>query len=340
MLTLLDYILESLVNSKELIADMKFEKVNKDKIIDILDTDEFEHGKPLAEETDGYHGGIEGIVKNAINNYVIKYKDNIIGVFGCSNLYEHKAYGENRFHTLGKEVLTNENYNYLEFGNLIFNSLLNNHILQAYPKEDIYEETNTSSIIYKKIEQYFKDNVFDKLNSGRQFRLKQEDDLYKKTINSIINNIVLDKSNLLEVYKSKPNNHGEFFHYINDYKKSKESNEIFDLYKQLNKKISNLIVYVDYLQMSKDVKKKLDINQFSVIKVFFNKLLEMLKEQGFKYICAHGIDSKITNAYIKLGNFKRINKNVFGDYQCCHYVPRHFREDVREAYYNFVIRKI
>ena len=47
MISLFDYIIESLINSKELINDLTFKECSREDFFKTADTDEFEHGKAL-----------------------------------------------------------------------------------------------------------------------------------------------------------------------------------------------------------------------------------------------------------------------------------------------------
>lgn len=73
---------------------------------------------------------------------------------------------------------------------------------------------------------------------------------------------------------------------------------------EMVKRIMNKTGFVVIWQLSKDAKKKIDVNQVSLLKIFFQKLIELIKSTGAKYIIAQGKDAHVTNAYIKLGGFK------------------------------------
>lgn len=65
------------------------------------------------------------------------------------------------------------------------------------------------------------------------------------------------------------------------------------------------IAYVTYFIMDDETKKKIDINPFSLIKIFFEKFLKEIKNEGIKYIFAVGKDQRTSDLYRKLGNFER-----------------------------------
>ena len=50
MKSLIQYLFEALVNRSELEKDLKFEKTTPDEILDILDTDEYNHFEDLVGE--------------------------------------------------------------------------------------------------------------------------------------------------------------------------------------------------------------------------------------------------------------------------------------------------
>ena len=72
--------------------------------------------------------------------------------------------------------------------------------------------------------------------------------------------------------------------------------------------------YITYLIMDERMKKKLDINEFSLIKIFFNKLIEDFQESDIKYIFCSGKDERISRLYQKLGGFTTIPFDDFYKY--------------------------
>jgi hypothetical protein len=65
-------------------------------------------------------------------------------------------------------------------------------------------------------------------------------------------------------------------------------------------------IYVTYLLMLPDNQKELDISPIATIKVFFDKLQDMCKNQHKDIICANGKDEHITRLYCKCGGFKQV----------------------------------
>lgn len=92
--------------------------------------------------------------------------------------------------------------------------------------------------------------------------------------------------------------------------------------------------YVIYLQLSSQAKKNLDINQIAVIKVFYEKLIDLAKSNGAKVICAHGKDERVTQGYIKAGGF-----DSYKDKYLSERIKERF-DDYKSAYEHFVIKKI
>lgn len=96
----------------------------------------------------------------------------------------------------------------------------------------------------------------------------------------------------------------------------------------------NVSAYVTCLQLSSQAKKNLDINQIAVIKVFYEKLIDLAKSNGAKVICGHGKDKRVTQGYIKAGGFESYKDK---------YLPERIKKDFADAphlYENFVIKKI
>lgn len=130
-------------------------------------------------------------------------------------------------------------------------------------------------------------------------------------------------------------------HYNNEVKSGEEvfdkpkSNESEEEYFD---KIFRETAYITAWQLSKDAKKKTDVNEISLVKVFFEKLIKELKDAGVKYIWAHAKNERITKLYVKLANF--INPiNTFKDIFKKH-KTRRFHKDEFFVVENIVIKKI
>ena len=208
MKSLIQYLFEALVNRPELEKNLKFEKTNTDEILDILDTDEYNHFEDLVGEKMSKNEFRESVfLFDRCTPYKILYEDKLVGVFSIM---------------LPKSLSTLRDDSY----------------------EDYIQFAQTLVPIYKSLKDNYNFNIIDKTDyekydTGRDF-----------TIN------ILSKS-----------------------------------------------AYVGIWQISPDAKKKIDINQVALIKVFFEKLLAILKSEHVTYIMAHGKDAHRTKGYVKVGGF-------------------------------------
>lgn len=91
--------------------------------------------------------------------------------------------------------------------------------------------------------------------------------------------------------------------------------------------------YIGIWQISPEAKRKIDINQIALIKVFFEKLLNILKSEHITYIMAHGKDKHRVMGYVKVGGFT-YPEDVFKEYGGKHY------ERSPELFKGFVIKHI
>lgn len=86
----------------------------------------------------------------------------------------------------------------------------------------------------------------------------------------------------------------------------KENEKVFDnatkgdTIESYYEKCTDEIAYVTAWQLSPTAKKKIDINEISLVKVFFEKLIKELKNNGAKYFFAHGKDKRVCRLYVKL----------------------------------------
>lgn len=103
---------------------------------------------------------------------------------------------------------------------------------------------------------------------------------------------------LNDIFKKKIDNQLK----LNKFMYSSYNNILLDLYKKVG--------YIGIWVINQNIKKKLDINDFALVKVFFNKLLKLCKDNGCKYIFAHGKDPRTQKMYIKLGGFKSFEKSL------------------------------
>lgn len=238
MKSLIQYLFEALVNRPELEKNLKFEKTTPDEILDILDTDEYNHFEDLGGEKMSKNEFRESVfLFDRCTPYKILYEDKLVGVFSImlpkslSTLYDDSIDDYRVFRQTLKPILT---------------ALVNNYNFNTIEKSD-YE------------------------NCDR--------------VSEFINNI-LSKS-----------------------------------------------AYIGIWQISSDAKRKIDINQIALIKVFFEKLLAILKSEHVTYVMAHGKDAHRTKGYVKVGGFSN-PIDIFKKYGGTYY------EDNPELYNGFVIKRI
>ena len=82
MKSLIQYLFEALVNRPELEKNLKFEKTTPDEVLDILDTDEYNHFADLVEEKVSKNYFREHIfLFDKCTPYKILYEDYLIGMF-------------------------------------------------------------------------------------------------------------------------------------------------------------------------------------------------------------------------------------------------------------------
>ena len=238
MKSLIQYLFEALVNRPELEKNLKFEKTTLDEILDILDTDEYNHFEDLAGEKMSKNEFREStFLFDRCTPYKILYEDKLVGVFSIM---------------LPKSLST----------------------LGADSIDDYRIFLQTLTPIYKALLDNYNFNIIDKTD-------------YEKSINHIhFTNNILSKS-----------------------------------------------AYVGIWQISPDAKKKIDINQVALIKVFFEKLLAILKSEHVTYIMAHGKDAHRTKGYVAVAGFSN-PIDIFKKYS------RLFYKDNPELFDGFVIKRI
>ena len=238
MKSLIQYLFEALVNRPELEKNLKFEKTTPDEVLDILDTDEYNHFADLVEEKVSKNYFREHIfLFDTCTPYKILYEDKLVGVF---SLMLPK----------GLIKLQDDNYDdYMFFG-------------------------QTLIPIYKSLKDNYNFNIIDKID-------------YEKydTRRDFVNNI-LSKS-----------------------------------------------AYIGLWQISNEAKQKIDINQIALIKVFFEKLLAILKSEHVTYVMAHGKDAHRAKGYVKVGGFTNPT-DIFKEYGGKTY------ERSPELFDGFVIKRI
>ena len=238
MKSLIQYLFEALVNRPELEKNLKFEKTTPDEILDILDTDEYNHFEDLVGEKMSKNEFREStFLFDRCTPYKILYEDKLVGVF--------------------------------------------------------------SLMLPKNLDELKNDSIDD-------YRI------FIQTLTPVYN-ALLDNYNFNIIDKT-------------DYEKS--SNRI-----RFTDNILSKSAYVGLWQISSDAKKKIDINQIALIKVFFEKLLAILKSEHVTYIMAHGKDAHRTKGYVAVAGFSN-PIDIFKKYS------RLFYKDNPELYNGFVIKRI
>ena len=238
MKSLIQYLFEALVNRPELEKNLKFEKTTPDEVLDILDTDEYNHFADLVEEKVSKNYFREHIfLFDKCTPYKILYEDKLVGVFSIM---------------LPKTLVALRDDSYDDYA--VFGQTL-------HP-------------IYKALKDNYNFNVIEKTD-------------YEKS------------------------------EYIRDFVRN----------------IVSKSAYIGLWQISPEAKKKIDINQIALIKVFFEKLLAILKSEHVTYVMAHGKDAHRAKGYVKVGGFTNPT-DIFKEYGGKTY------ERSPELFDGFVIKRI
>ena len=238
MKSLIQYLFQALVNRPELEKNLKFEKTTPDEILDILDTDEYNHFEDLFGEKVSRNEFKESIfLFDKCTPYKILYEDKLVGVFSIM---------------LPKSLIKLQDDNWDDY--MLFGQTL-------VP-------------IYKSLKDNYNFNVIDKAD--------------------------------YEEYDDRRN-------FVNN--------------------ILSKTAYIGLWQISLDAKKKIDINQIALVKVFFEKLLAILKSEHVTYVMAHGKDAHRAKGYVKAGGFTN-PVDVFKKYGGIMY------ENSPELFDGFVIKRI
>ena len=242
MISLFDYIIESLINAKELEKDLKFIESSKKEVYDILDTDDYKHGKVLGMDSDDLKGKSNQhlFLENDATYYKIQYENNIIGIV---------------------------------------------------------------SIVFPEQMKNINNNNFIKDNCQDIFSL-------------FIYNSISQKHKNVDVFDLKETDFEDESMYHNDASYTRVQ------LRELAQCLLEHTAYIGVWAINQNIKKKLDINDFSLIKIFFDKLIQLCKSHKAQYIWAHGKDDHITKMYVKVGKFINpyeelfkinIDKGYFGD---------------------------
>ena len=239
MKSLIQYLFEALVNRPELEKNLKFEKTTPDEILDILDTDEYNHFEDLVGEKMSKNEFRESIfLFDRCTPYTILYEDKLVGIF----------------------------------------SIMLPKTLVAL-RDDSYEDY---AFFGQTLQPFYK----------AYFRYNYNFNVIEKT----------------------------------DYEKS-------DYIRDFVHNVLSKSAYIGIWQISPEAKRKIDINQVALIKVFFEKLLNILKSEHVTYIMAHGKDAHRAKGYVNVGGFSNPT-DIFKKYGGIAY------ENSPELYNGFVIKRI
>ena len=238
MKSLIQYLFEALVNRPELEKNLKFEKTTPDEVLDILDSDEYNHFEDLLGEKTSRNEFKENVfLFDKCTPYKILYEDKLVGVFSIM---------------LPKSLSTLRDDSY----------------------EDYMQFAQTLGPIYKSLKDNYNFNIINKV----------------------------------------------------DYEK-------YDYRRDFVNNILSKAAYIGIWQISPEAKRKIDINQIALVKVFFEKLLNILKSEHVTYIMAHGKDAHRTKGYVKVGGFTN-PIDVFKKYGGISY------EKFPELFDGFVIKQV
>lgn len=238
MKSLIQYLFEALVNRPELEKNLKFKKTTHDEILDILDSDEYNHFEELTgEKTSRDKFRESSFLFEKSTQYKILFEDKLVGIF--------------------------------------------------------------SMMLPKSLDELKTDNI----------------DEYRIFLQT-----------LAPIFRALKDNYN--FNIINktDYKNC--SNQV-----EFTNNILSKSAYIGIWQISPDAKRKIDINQIALIKVFFEKLLAILKSKNVTYVMAHGKDAHRAKGYVKVGGFTNPT-DIFKEYGGKQYAR------YPELYDGFVIKRI
>ena len=302
MKSLIQYLFEALVNKAELEKDLKFEETDIEEILDILDTDEYNHFVELTGKRYDKDVIREGVfLPNNCTHFKIMYEGKLLGVFSVclpenfNNLMNTKGKNESAYKDF--DLLTKLFYPF-------FNAGING---ASY---DILDETDYNDVIEDYLEESKRnlEKLEDIEDSIQKFEKQKYE--YSEKGNKLYDEFIKTRDKDTKAQMDSMNN--KYHDVIDSIEKYQSWKKIIEReierqkYKasaKVVKRIMSKTGYVGIWQLSKDAKKKLDINQIALLRIFFQKLIELIKNSGAKYIMAQGKDDHVTNAYIKLGGF-------------------------------------
>ena len=307
MKSLIQYLFEALVNKADLEKDLKFEETDIEEILDILDTDEYNHFVELAGkryDKDVIRGGV--FLLNNCTHFKIMYEDTLLGIFSV-------CLPEN-FNNL-MDTKEKNKYAKADYRNLItlfwpfvrgYAGLESYDLLDKTDYKDIIEDFLEKSEKFLEMERDYNDDIQRYNNEYDEYykKMRELTEEYRKSKDPKIGHQIDD----IDIKRRNAYDHREKVYASKKTNDEKLQSQIRESVETLVKRIMSKTGFVSIWQLSKDAKKKLDINQIALLRIFFQKLIELIKNSGAKYIMAQGKDDHITNAYIKLGGFKGVEE--------------------------------
>ena len=304
MKSLIQYLFEALVNSPELEKNLKFEETDIEGILDILDTDEYNHFADLCGKRytkDAVRDGV--FLLNNSTHFKIMYEDTLLGVFSVCLPKD--------FNNLVKRIKQDSKKAKDDYRDLIKLFLPFVRGYEALESYDLLDKNDCKDIIEEFLEEakINLENLKDYDDDIEKYEKQMYE--YSEKANKLYDEFV--KTNDKDTKAQMDSMNNKYSEVTDKIEKTKEwkknieqelEKQRINAAKNLLNKIMSITGFVVIWQLSNEAKKKIDVNQVSLLKVFFQKLIELIKSTGAKYIMAQGKDTHVTNAYIKLGGFK------------------------------------
>ena len=304
MKSLIQYLFEALVNGPELEKNLKFEETDIEEILDILDTDEYNHFADLCGKRYTKDAVREGVfLLNNSTHFKIMYEGTLLGVFSVCLPKD--------FNNLVKRIKQDSKEAKDDYRHLItlfwpfvrgYDALEAYDLLDKNDYKDIIEDFLEKSEKLLEIERDSDADIQRYTNEYEKYYKKMIElrEEYRKSKDPNVNHQIDD----IDIQRRNAYDHLEETHASKEANNKKLQPQLKSSVEELVKRIMSKTGFVVIWQLSNEAKKKIDVNQVSLLKIFFQKLIELIKGTGAKYIMAQGKDSHVTNAYIKLGGFK------------------------------------
>ena len=304
MKSLIQYLFEALVNGPELEKNLKFEETDIEEILDILDTDKYNHFADLCGKRYTKDVVRENVfLLNNSTHFKIMYEGTLLGIFSVCLPKD--------FNDLLKRIKQDSKKakdDYRDLIKLFLPFVSGYDTLDSY---DLLDKNDCKDIIEDFLEES-KRNL-ENLKDYDAYIEKYEKQMYEysEKANKLYDEFVKTHDDDIKAQMDSMNNkYNEVIDNIEKTKGWKKNTEReveqqrINAAKNLLNRIMSITGFVVIWQLSKDAKKNIDVNQVSLLKVFFQKLIELIKSTGAKYIMAQGKDAHVTHAYIQLGGFK------------------------------------